>query len=1559
MPKGKQKLERSLSFPSPLTFAIRPGVIHGSPSPAQDGPSCRVVYLVAAVVHGRRRPPGLAASVVGARRRRARGGRPRRGGRRDEAGAEHGAREQALQNRALEGFLRELDYEVFDADTLLDDLENHRVRAELMLEAAAAEEADDEHKGKDEERLEGRKCDAVQQSSCSPDPVSDSSECQLVIYNENAEYLIPRVQLDKMQQDDILCRISHHVNQLSKMQQVARKALRLEELDLLALRMNPADIDLRETTPQVTEVRIYGRDKEREQIANKLVSSEARNEDLSVIAVVGNGGVGKTTLARLLYNDTTIAEHFQLRVWLYVSVNFDEIKLTHDLLECLYGDRFEGTEDMNKLQQFVEDAVKSKTLLLIMDDIWEDHNTSRWNTFLDPLRRTQVKGNKVLVTTRNFSVVKMTGAKDYIKLDGLLESDFWSLFKECSFGNGKQLPKLVHIGRKIAKKLKGYPLAAKTVGTLLRRKLDIEHWLRVLESDEWKHQKGSEDIIPALRISYNHLPFPLQRCFSYCALFPKNHHFNTEQLVNVWIAQGFVCSKESKRIEDVGNDYFNELMQCGFIQYEAPRLAYIIHDLIHDLAEMVSSDECFTIQAPGCRANSKLIRHISVITESMYRPKGDGSMLPNEDFEQEFVKSINTIQSKNLGTVILIGRYDSSFSDIFRNKFNEFRAVRVLKLELMFDSLGSLISNIEAFTHLRYLELRAPYSYSTLQLPEAISNLYRLEVLDIRHNWGIHTMLPRGLNNIVNLRHFLAIEKLHEKIVGVGKLKFLQELKAFKVKREKGFNIGQLGNLMELRGSLKICGIGNVKSTEEAAMAKLSDKAYLRSLQLSWDKEQRDSAAHTLVLEGFQPHSSLECLRIDGHRGDVPTWLTTSFSLTSLHSLHLESCQNWTALPPIAKLPFLKELHLVRMFRIRELIIGSLEVLELREMHRLSKCTVLQEGYSSKSIRHLEIMSCYQLRKLPFLQSFSDIEHEQHLQNLQRVLIHDWPQSVDFPAFPVNKILTDIDLSDVGSVRSMSLRLKHVIGSDGLSIMIKGGPYLSSLDEKVLAFHNLTTVEEMEITNSPKLIYLEWNRLQKLTRLKRFSVSSCPNVFCSLPTGYNLPPSLQDLNLSMCDVTGNQLTQLLINLPNLSNLRIAYCDMVTSLVVGLSSTGTDLMTKGLCHIPSHCSMSIQKLDICSDMAFLSNKGLGEFVGLKELVIKGCAILLTTMVQQAVGVHSNETSIIPSSLHSLQIDALPDNIFQRSNLTSLVDLGVESSPILTSLDLHSCKTLRKLVVKECNLLSSCEGLQNLIFLRKMVLKGCPSIASLPLQSCLALQHLHVEDCNSLCTLDTLACLPLLSELHLLKNHNLVSFKLHPHAALLTLNIQESPALSSWKDLKSLAHLDHLEIRKAPGFVSTWNRAAQETDIVGQEFYMPLKTLHIDDISFLTTAVCKLIPSVKKLSIGFPRDSRDVDYLVSEFTYEQQMALKLLEQLERLEFLSLMNLQMLPSEIHSLPSLQHLIIWKCEKLTSLPQKGLPASLKLLDVDWCSSELYGQCRDVRGLQWLYICGHKQEED
>uniref|UniRef100_A0A8R7PN31 Disease resistance protein winged helix domain-containing protein n=1 Tax=Triticum urartu TaxID=4572 RepID=A0A8R7PN31_TRIUA len=89
--------------------------------------------------------------------------------------------------------------------------------------------------------------------------------------------------------------------------------------------------------------------------------------------------------------------------------------------------------------------------------------------------------------------------------------------------------------------------------------------MSILQSDEWKLQQGPDDIIPALKLSFTHLPFRLQRCFSYCALFPKGHMFDGLDLVRIWISQGFISSG-SKIMEETAYHYLNDLVDRGFFQ---------------------------------------------------------------------------------------------------------------------------------------------------------------------------------------------------------------------------------------------------------------------------------------------------------------------------------------------------------------------------------------------------------------------------------------------------------------------------------------------------------------------------------------------------------------------------------------------------------------------------------------------------------------------------------------------------------------------------------------------------------------------------------------------------------------------------------------------------------------------------------------------------------------------------------------------------------------------------------------------------------------------------------
>ncbi|KAM3298356.1 hypothetical protein ACQJBY_040025 [Aegilops geniculata] len=799
----------------------------------------------------------------------------------------------------------------------------------------------------------------------------------------------------KLSKDDTSKQIANIVVKLHEICEDVRKALKQEKLDEISQVSQNKSSDSREEGACFVETKVFAREQEKNQIQKCITDSAASNEKLLVLPIIGTGGVGKTTLARSVYNDPDVEANFGIRMWIYVSVNFDEVKLTEEILDCLSDGRHKtSAKNFSTLQDGIKKCL-TKRFLLVLDDMWED-DERRWDKLLAPLRCTEITGNVVLVTTRELSVAKMTSTlEQYIKLGGLKEDVFWLFFKRCIFGdeNYQGRKKLQKIGKEIVTRLSGNPLAAKSVGTLLKRRLEENYWQRISDGDEWKLQGGDGGILPALMLSYNHLPYHLQRLFSYCAVFPKGYKFHKEQLVRIWVALGFVV-EDRKRLEDTGSDYFDELVDRSFFEkLKEPHEYYLMHDLIHHVARSVLVDECLTMDGSGPLAVSPYVSHVSIWTESEYKTQQNGETERNETFE----KRLTAIQKydilRSLDSVMLVGPYDENVSVIFTQILKKLQYVRVLRVSTTLSSADIWQLSISKLIHLRHLELWFT-SDTPKPLSEALCGLYHLQVLDVSH-WSGLDGLPRRMSNLVNLRYLLVPESsvplhLHSKIARVGELKFLQELKEYHVQIESGFEISQLENLNDIRGSLKIFNLEKVTEKDEACRARIKDKKHLRTLWLSWEITSADPSLSKEVLEGLEPHDRLEHLHIINYIGATPSWLGQNFSLNNLESLYLQDCTRMEILPPFDELPFLEKLSLVGMSSLKEVTFGkacrstqssegvmtdsdesSLVELELSKCASLTSVRLL----SCRALTKLSIVDCVLLASVDGLQSLDQLKY--------------------------------------------------------------------------------------------------------------------------------------------------------------------------------------------------------------------------------------------------------------------------------------------------------------------------------------------------------------------------------------------------------------------------------------------------------------------------------------------------------------------------------------------------------------------------------------------------------
>ncbi|KAL2467059.1 putative disease resistance RPP13-like protein 1 [Abeliophyllum distichum] len=646
-------------------------------------------------------------------------------------------------------------------------------------------------------------------------------------------------------------------------------------------------------TSYVDKSKVKGRDDDQKILASKLLSESKQGNGIHIISIVGTGGLGKTTLAKLVFNDFKENQYFQQKIWICVSDPFDEIRIAKAILESL--DQHHTSQNLTEFQallQCIETTVSGKRFLLVLDDVWK-HDDKKW----EPLKICLSKGapgSRILVTTRNESVAEMMGSVDPHLLQPLSDPECFALLSQIAFQKQKEPHnKLEAIGREIAQKCGGLPLAAKTLGSLLSFKKTDQEWRDVLNSEIWQLEIAEVEIFPHLYLSYNELQPAVKRCFSYCAIFPKDLEIDVNALIRMWMAQGFLSGETAEKMELKGREYVRDLAVRSFFQdiEEDGPSGHIssckMHDIIHDFAQFLTKSECFIVD----------------ITD-------DEDITAKEAFCRN---------ARHL-----------SWEDHGRASSPRFNMLQELSPEI-----GNLI-------HLRYLDLS--FNRRIRELPRTVCDLYYLQtlILDACDNLS---KLPEEIYKLINLRH-LVVGEMHDAASipqGLEKLTGLRTLSCFKTARG-GSRLGWLKNLNQLEGHMDIIidnineesnddindnmdiiidnineesddnindnmdiiidNINDESDVIEAQNAALKNKNGIRSLHLEFRGEVRMD-----VMEALHPPPNLLGLSFYGYVGiEFPRWITTS-----LNNLKIVDIYHCSSLPPLGNLEFLEELSIWRM----------------------------------------------------------------------------------------------------------------------------------------------------------------------------------------------------------------------------------------------------------------------------------------------------------------------------------------------------------------------------------------------------------------------------------------------------------------------------------------------------------------------------------------------------------------------------------------------------------------------------------------------------------------------
>ncbi|KAM3215874.1 hypothetical protein P3L10_025314 [Capsicum annuum] len=522
------------------------------------------------------------------------------------------------------------------------------------------------------------------------------------------------------------------------------------------------------TSKKYTNVKkiIVGRDDQRERLLNDLTTGYSGEP--KVIPIVGMGGIGKTTLAKEVYNHDSILRRFDVHAWATVPQQHNRKEILLGLLESMIKmDDMVKTRGEAELADMLQKSLKRKRYLIVLDDIW---SCEVWDKVRQCFPTEDNAGSRILLTTRNIEVARYADTDNLsLQMNFMDQDESWNLFKSAAFSNEALPSEFETIGKQIAEKCHGLPLTIVVVAGLLKYKRAIEYWKSVAKDvTSFVTNDPDKQCSRVLGLSYDHLTSDLKTCLLHFGIFPEDSEIPAKNLMRSWMAEGFLNLEND--LEGEAEKYLKELVdRCLVIvckkSLDGTKVRSCkVHDLIYDLCVreiqreniFIMNDIVLDLSDSECQSISmhqmQTFKRVTVDeTDYCYYGLYRALLTPvhrqlRDHDNNDLLKRTHSIFSFTLNNSIYVLKLEPI----------HFKFLKVLELrDIVIVSFPVQILNL---IWLRYLSL---LSHQNLDIPPEICKLWNLQTFIVQGPGpSVEITFPEEIWGLMQLRH-LKVSKFY------------------------------------------------------------------------------------------------------------------------------------------------------------------------------------------------------------------------------------------------------------------------------------------------------------------------------------------------------------------------------------------------------------------------------------------------------------------------------------------------------------------------------------------------------------------------------------------------------------------------------------------------------------------------------------------------------------------------------------------------------------------------------------------------------------------------------